>query len=59
MGAYQYMLEAAIQSGCRENRRKGIESLFSRGGTSLTQDHFSGLEDFEVISYLIIREVEA
>ncbi|MEM7620632.1 MAG: helicase-related protein [Pseudomonadota bacterium] len=59
MGAYQYMLEAAIQSVVGKTEEKGIESLFSRGGTSLTQDHFSGLEDFEVISYLIIREVEA
>lgn len=59
MGAYQFMLEAAIQSVVGKTEEKGIESLFSRGGTSLTQDHFSGLEDFEVISYLIIREVEA
>ena len=59
MSAYQSMLEAAIQSVVGKTEEKGIESLFSRGGTSLTQDHFSGLEDFEVISYLIIREGEA
>ena len=59
MGAYQLMLEAAIQSVVGKTEEKGIESLFSRGGTSLTQDYFSGLEDFEVISYLIIREIEA
>lgn len=59
MGAYQFMLEAAIQSVIGKTEEKGIESLFSRGGTSLTQDHFSSLEDFEVISYLIIREAQA
>ena len=59
MGAYQFMLEAAIQSVIGKTEEKGIESLFSRGGTSLTQDHLSGLEDFEVISYLIIREAQA
>ena len=59
MGAYQFMLEAAIQSVVEKTTEAGIDSLFSRGGTSLTQDHFSSLEDFEVISYLIIREVEA
>lgn len=59
MGAYQFMLEAAIQSIIGKTEEKGIESLFSRGGTSLTQDHFSSLEDFEVISYLIIREAQA
>lgn len=59
MGAYQFMLETAIQSVIGKTEEKGIESLFSRGGTSLTQDHFSSLEDFEVISYLIIREAQA
>ncbi|MBL1404836.1 MAG: DEAD/DEAH box helicase [Rhizobiales bacterium] len=56
MGAYQYMLECAMQSIVGKTEEKGLESLFSRGGTVLTQDHFSGLEDFEVISYLIIKE---
>jgi len=56
MGAYQYMLECAIQSIVGKTEEKGIESLFSRGGTVLTQDHFSGMEDFEVISYLIIKD---
>lgn len=59
MGAYQYMLECAMQSIGGKTEEKGVESLFSRGGTVLTQDHFSGLEDFEVISYLIIKEVNA
>ncbi len=59
MGAYQFMLEKAIQSVVGKTEEKGIESLFSRGGTSLMQDYSSGLEDFEVISYLIIREVDA
>ena len=59
MGAYQFMLETAIQSVIGKTEEKGIESLFSRGGTSLTQDHFSSLEDFEVISYLIIREAQS
>jgi SNF2 family DNA or RNA helicase len=59
MSTYQYMLEATIQSIIGKTEEKGIESLFSRGGTSLTQDNFSALEDFEVISYLIIKEVNA
>lgn len=59
MGAYQFMLEAAITSIIGKTEEKGVESLFSRGGTVLTQDHFKGIEDFEVISYLIIREAQA
>jgi ERCC4-related helicase len=56
MGAYQFMLEAAITSIVGKTEEKGVESLFSRGGTVLTQDHFKGIEDFEVVSFLIIKE---
>jgi len=59
MGAYQFMLEAAITSIVGKTEEKGIESLFSRGGTVLTQDHFKGIEDFEVVSFLIIKEASA
>jgi len=56
MGTYQYMLECAMQSIVGKTEEKGVESLFSRGGSSLVENHFSALEDFEVVSYLIIRE---
>lgn len=55
MGSYQFMLEQAIGSIIGKTEEKGIESLFARGGTVLTQDHFQGIEDFEVISFLIIK----
>jgi len=57
MSAYQQMLEIAIQSIIGKTEEKGVESLFSRGGTVLTQGQFSGVDDFEVVSYLIIREL--
>jgi hypothetical protein len=59
MSAYTDMLETAIQSIVGKTEEMGVESLFSRGGTVLTQDHFSGVEDFEVVSYLIIKEIGA
>lgn len=59
MSAYTDMLETAIQSIVGKTEEMGVESLFSRGGTVLTQDHFSGAEDFEVVSYLIIKEIGA
>ena len=58
MGAYQFMLERAISSIINKTEEKGIESLFSRGGTVLTKDNFSGIEDFEVVSYMIIVGAE-
>lgn len=59
MGAYQFMLEAAITSVIGKTEEKGAESLFSRGGTVLTQDHFKGIEDFEVMAFLIIKGAQA
>lgn len=56
MGHYQFLLERAIGSIIGKTEEKGVESLFSRGGTVLTQDHFHGLEDFEVVSYVVLLE---
>ena len=55
MGNYQFMLERAIASIIGKAEERGIESLFLRGGTTLTQAQFQGSEDFEVISYVIIK----
>jgi hypothetical protein len=55
MGAYHFMLEKAILSIVGKTEEKGVESLFARGGTVLTQDHFKGIEDFEVVDYLVIK----
>jgi hypothetical protein len=54
MGHYQFLLERAISSVFGKVEETGVESLFSRGGTVLSQDHFSALEDFEVVSYVIV-----
>jgi ERCC4-related helicase len=55
MDQYQSMLETAINSIIGKSEEKGVESLFSRGGTALSKGTFQGTEDFEVVSYLIIR----
>jgi SNF2 family DNA or RNA helicase len=55
MSLYHFMLEKAILSIVGKTEEKGVESLFVRGGTVLTQDHFKGIEDFEVVDYLIIK----
>ena len=56
MGHYQGLLEAAINSIIGKSEEKGVESLFSRGGTVLTKDTFKGMEHFEVVSYLILKQ---
>lgn len=55
MSSYRGMLETAINSIIGKEEEKGVESLFSRGGTVLSKDTFQGIEDFEVTSYLIIK----
>jgi len=54
MSHYRSLLEAAVSSIVGKSEEKGVESLFSRGGTNLTKDSFQGMEDFEVISYMIV-----
>ena len=54
MGHYRTLLECAVSSIIGKSEEKGVESLFSRGGTLMTKDSFQGMEDFEVISYMIV-----
>ena len=54
MEPYQKLLKKAVQSISGKAEEKGVESLFSRGGTHMTKHSFKGLEDFEVVSYLIV-----
>ena len=55
MSHYCSLLESAIYSVIGKTEEKGVESLFSRGGTVLSKDTFQGIEDFEVVSYLILK----
>lgn len=55
MTHYRTLLEAAVASVVGKSEEKGVESLFSRGGTNLTKDSFQGMEDFEVVSYMVVN----
>lgn len=55
MSHYRALLEKAVESVVGKSEEKGVESLFSRGGTNLTKDSFQGMEDFEVVSYLVVN----
>ena len=54
MDHYQSLLETAVHSITRKKEEKGVESLFSRGGTVLSKDSFQGINDFEVVGWLAI-----
>jgi len=55
MQHYQTGLRVAIESVVGKKEESGMNSLFSRGGTSILTDGFSGSEDFELISFLVIQ----
>lgn len=55
MSHYRALLESAVASVIGKSEEKGVESLFSRGGTNLTKDSFQGMEDFEVVSYMVVN----
>lgn len=54
MAHYQGLLEAAINSVVGKTEEKGVQSLFTKGGTALTHEFFRGMDDFEAITYLIV-----
>ena len=54
MSLYQGLLAKAVAAITGKAEEKGVESLFQRGGTVLSKDSFQGIDDFEVVSYLII-----
>lgn len=54
MESYSTLLQKAVQSISGKAEEKGIESLFNRGGTNISRHSFKGINDFEVVSYLII-----
>jgi hypothetical protein len=54
MSKYQELLGKAVAAITGKAEEKGVESLFQRGGTVLSKDSFKGIDDFEVIAYLVI-----
>ncbi|MFW5908453.1 MAG: helicase-related protein [Desulfosalsimonas sp.] len=55
MGRYQEMLSRAVSAITGKSDEKGVESLFQRGGTVIGHGAgFRGIEDFEVVAYLIL-----
>lgn len=55
MEAYSHLLEQAIHSMIDLKEEKDIDSLFSSGGTTALLNTISGLDDFELIAFLVVR----
>jgi len=57
MERYSELLEEAILSIVQVKEEGDLDSLFSAGGTTALLDSIRGLEDFELLNFVVIREV--
>jgi SNF2 family DNA or RNA helicase len=55
MGTYTKLLTAAIQSIVNVKEEADTDSLFSAGGTTALTGEISGLDDFELINFLVVK----
>ena len=58
MQAYSDLLGQAIRSMIEVKEEKDLDSLFSGGTTTALTNTISGLDDFELISFLVIQGLE-
>ena len=54
MEHYQCLLAKAVESIAGKSEEIGVASLFNRGGTVLSASSAQNINDFEVISYMVI-----
>ena len=55
MRAVSALLSDAIRSIIDVKEKSDIDSLFSAGGTSALRNDIAGLDDFELICFLVVR----
>lgn len=55
MHRYSALLDNVISDIVGKKNEAGIAGLFSRGGTTLMKNDFGGIEDFEIVTFLVIR----
>jgi hypothetical protein len=55
MNAYSRLLDQSIHSMIERQQEQDVDSLFSPGKTSALLHEVAGLEDFELISFLVIQ----
>jgi len=55
MDHYSDLLETSIENILGKKQDIGVASLFSKGGTTMPKSIFDGVEDFELITFLVIK----
>jgi len=59
MDTFSKLLQKGIQSMIAIKDEKDIDSLFSGGKTTALLNTISGLEDFELIAFLVVQPVNS
>lgn len=55
MDKYSQLLKQSIGTILQKEEEKDVQSLFKAGGTTALHDKIKGIEDFNLISFLIVR----
>lgn len=55
MKKYSELLSDAINSIIDVKEESDIDSLFKPGGTTLLSGNFNGIDDFELIDFIVVR----
>jgi hypothetical protein len=55
MGVYSALLDAAIHSMLERKRESEIDSLFTPGHTTALREPVAGLDDFELVAFVVVR----
>ncbi|NLJ40134.1 MAG: DEAD/DEAH box helicase family protein [Clostridiales bacterium] len=55
MKHYSDLLEISIENLIGKKQDIGVASLFSKGGTTMQKSLFDGIEDFELITFLVLK----
>ncbi len=59
MRVAQRLLAAAVISIAGQSEERAVASLFSSGGTHALASEFAGINDFEVVAFLVVLAAEA
>ena len=59
MSAYSSLMEDAVLSIVEAKENSDLDSLFKAGGTSALLSQVSGLDDFQLVCFLVVREEDA
>ena len=54
MRVAQRLLAAVVASISGKNQERAVASLFTPGGTHAMKGEFAGINDFEVLAYLVV-----